>query len=131
MSDFFPPDEWSVAETAAWCLPQWGAAATPRPRWIPSEFSLYHLDRFSAAHSRILFTYGGRDPWATQGVGMANLSAGLPVVTAADGSHCADMAAPSAHDTPTMLKARSKAFSIVESWLAGLDARVQRLMQAE
>ena len=122
VTDFFPPDTWSVEATAAWCEPQFGEAATPRPRWLPEEFGLYHLARFRRGHSRILFTYGLRDPWHTQGIGLTNLSSSLPVVTIADGTHCADMAAPSPHDTEVMKRGRTKAEAILRGWLDELRA---------
>ena len=117
VTDFFPPSTWSVAQTAAWCEPQFGQVAVPQPRWLPSEFGLYHLERFRRAHSHILFTYGLRDPWHTQGIGLANLSTTLPIVTIADGTHCADMASASPHDTMTMKQGRADAEAILRAWL--------------
>lgn len=112
----FPPFNWSVADTAQWCASQWGV--TPRPEWIPQQFGLFHVhQRFASTHTRILFAYGGMDPWHTLGVGMTNLSSELPVVTVADGSHCADMNAAESTDTPTMLAARARMETIIESWL--------------
>ena len=117
VSDFLPPSPWSVDGTAAWCAPQFGAAMLPRPRHVPDAFGLYQLGRFARAASRVLFTYGLRDPWHTMGVGLANLSASLPVVTAADGAHCSDMEGAMSHDTPAMLRARAQAAAILREWL--------------
>ncbi|KAL1503900.1 hypothetical protein AB1Y20_012362 [Prymnesium parvum] len=120
VTDFFPPANWSVAQTAAWCASQFGVAQ-PRASWIPSEFGLYHLQRFSRSHSRVLFVYGLRDPWHTQGIGLHNLSSTLPVVTIDDGSHCADMQSPSPLDTPSMILGRSRAEAILRNWLQDLQ----------
>ena len=118
---FFPPDTWSVASTAAWCKSMY-AVDTIRPRWIPTEFGLYDLAAFTRAHSKIVFTYGLRDPWHVFAISLVNLSDALPVVTAPDGSHCADMAGSSEADTPTMRHARAKAEAIVTQWIGQAQA---------
>ena len=121
VTDMFPPDLWSVAQTATWCEPQFGAS-TLRPRWIPSEFGMDDLESFAHANSRIVFTLGLRDPWHVQGIGLRSLSASLPVVTNPDGSHCADMAGATPDDTDSMRRARSRAEAIISRWIRQAQA---------
>ena len=66
-------------------------------------------------------SYGLRDPWHTLGVGVQSLSAGLPVITIADGSHCADTALPDTSvDTPTMVAGRAKVLAQLREWIAAV-----------
>mmetsp|Transcript_17533 Transcript_17533/g.51923 ORF Transcript_17533/g.51923 Transcript_17533/m.51923 type:complete len:493 (-) Transcript_17533:93-1571(-) len=116
VTDMFPPYNWTVAGQAAYCGSQFHVL--PRPDWIPQQFGLSHIHgRFSTTHTRILFMYGLMDPWHTLGVGVTNLSVELPVVVAADGSHCADMEEGQPGDSKTMLAARARAETILAAWL--------------
>jgi len=114
-TDFFPPYNWSVRGLEPGCRKAWGTE--PRPRDLPRR---YGLDARSLARSasRILFSYGTKDPWATMGVGFHDLSERLPVVAIDGGSHCADMAYGRPGDSKPMLRARGQQGTILRRWLA-------------
>eukprot|EP00041_Stephanoeca_diplocostata_P030001 m.896930 g.896930 ORF g.896930 m.896930 type:complete len:509 (-) comp23669_c0_seq8:2147-3673(-) len=127
VTDMFPPWTWSVAGVAEECLRVFGVA--PRALWLPTEMGMLDLPRFASGTSHVLFAYGLKDPWHTLGVGLHNLSATLPVVTIADGSHCADMVvAEPATDTPTMVAARTQEDAIISEWIHQLQT--QRIRRA-
>jgi hypothetical protein len=117
VTDFFPPSPWAVPLIADQCRNEFAPVLTPRPHWLPTQFGLYDRRRFARAASRILFTYGSRDPWATLGVGFSSLSPTLPVLAIPNGSHCADMTGDRPTDTPQMLEARQKAFALLTGWI--------------
>ena len=72
---------------------------------------------FSLA-SRIAFSYGSRDAWATMAIAQANLSATLPVLTIQGGSHCSDMElSVPLLDSPAMLAARRTLSAIITGWV--------------
>lgn len=71
------------------------------------------------------FRYGLRDPWHTMGVGLTNLSDDLPVVTIADGSHCADTLVEGKSDTLPMLAGRAKVVAQIKAWIA--DVQLEKL----
>jgi lysosomal Pro-X carboxypeptidase len=138
VTDMFPPFNWTLAATDQQCNgvfgpPNWDVH--PRPTWIPDSFGLAHLRRFAelpSSTSKIIFTYGLRDPWHVGGLLSQGGLTGPPpyvlnneteVVVIEDGSHCADMAPPSDDDSPTMLGARAKVKATLKGWLAEFHAR--------
>jgi lysosomal Pro-X carboxypeptidase len=121
VTDMFPPFVWSVASNDQWCVPQYNISS--RPHHIPTQFGLSHQDSFARAHSRIAFVYGLRDPWHTLGWPVdADLAPELPLITIADGSHCADMTLPSEHDTAAMKAGRAKVAAQLGTWVAEVYA---------
>lgn len=87
VTDMFPPDNWTIASNDYWCKIKYNISS--RPAHIPTQFGLWHQDRFARAHTRILYAYGLRDPWHTLGWPVGNdLAPELPIITIADGSHC-------------------------------------------
>ena len=135
LTDMFPPFNWSVESTKRQCNgvfgpPDW--AVTPRPTWIPDSFGTTHLERFArlpSSTSKIIFTYGLRDPWHVGGLmsmgGLRKpfLNNETEVVLIEDGSHCADMAPPDADDSATMLAARARVKHTLSKWLADFQAQ--------
>eukprot|EP01043_Picozoa_sp_COSAG02_P026351 COSAG02_NODE_1516_length_12182_cov_14.478689_12_plen_561_part_00 len=136
VTDMFPPFNWSVASTKEQCdgafgPPDW--AVTLRPNWIPDSFGTTHLERFArlpSSTSKIIFTYGLRDPWHVGGLlsigGLRapfHLNNETEVVLIEDGSHCADMAPASADDSATMLAARARVKHTLDRWLADFQAQ--------
>ena len=126
----FPPFNWTVESTKQQCNgafgpPNW--SVTPRPTWIPDSFGVTHLDRFAhlpSSTSKIIFTYGLRDPWHVGGLlsegGLRapyHLNNETEVVLIEDGSHCADMAPPVADDSASMLAARATVKRTLEKWI--------------
>jgi hypothetical protein len=113
VTDFFPPFNWSVEGLAKECQREWGVE--PRPRDLPLRYGLQ--PRWLArSGSRVLFSYGTREPWATMGVGWRNLSETLPVVVVEGGSHCADVAGGAPSDTDAMKRARGQQGEILSRW---------------
>jgi lysosomal Pro-X carboxypeptidase len=135
-TDMFPPFNWSVASTKQQCNgvfgpPDW--AVTLRPTWIPDSFGTTHLERFArlpSSTSKLIFTYGLRDPWHVGGLmsegGLRapfHLNNETEVVLIEDGSHCADMAPPDADDSATMLAARARVKHTLDKWLTEFHAQ--------
>lgn len=127
-TDFFPPFNWTLEATAAQCNGAFGGdnwSVTPRPSSLPDSFGLRHLSRFAqlpSSSSRIIWTYGMRDPWHVGGLinGLQppySLNRESVVITIEDGSHCADMAPSSADDSASMLAARGKVEATLRKWL--------------
>jgi lysosomal Pro-X carboxypeptidase len=113
VTDFFPPFNWSVDGLARECAAEWGIQ--PRPLDLPFRYGLQPRSLARSA-SRVLFSYGTRDPWATMGVGWRNLSEALPVVAVEGGSHCADVAVDMPTDSEAMLRARRQQGQILSRW---------------
>ena len=126
VTDMFPPDNWTVASNDYWCNQKYNIST--RPWHIPTQFGLVHQDRFARAHTKILYAYGLRDPWHTLGWPVGHdLAPDLPIVTIADGSHCADMLrADPKHDTPTMLAARAMIVAQLAKWVAEVAVEKQQ-----
>ena len=127
-TDFFPPFNWTIEATTAQCNGIFGGdnwSVTPRPSSLPDSFGLRHLSRFAqlpSSSSRIIWTYGMRDPWHVGGLinGLQppySLNRESVVITIEDGSHCADMAPSSADDSASMLAARGKVEATLRKWL--------------
>lgn len=114
VTDFFPPFNWSVDGLAKECGGEWGVE--PRPLDLPLRYGLQPRWLVRSG-SRVLFSYGTRDPWATMGVGWRNLSETLPVVAIEGGSHCADVAAETPRDSDAMLRARRLQGQILSRWV--------------
>ena len=94
---------------------------TPDATHVPTQFGVAHLKHFIRANSRIIFVYGLRDPWHTMGVGLTDLSDELPVITIADGSHCADTLVEGKYDTLPMLAGRAKVVTQIKAWIADVQ----------
>jgi len=116
VTDFFPPSNWSITGLTRSCRHQWGAET--RPHELSLRYGL-NVRALARSASRILFSYGSRDPWATMGVGWQNLSEELPVVAVEGGSHCADVASTRPGDTEAMLQARQAERQILRRWIGG------------
>ena len=93
---------------------------------VYKTMGMHNMAHFIQAASRIVFVYGLRDPWHTQGIADANLSASLPVVAIADGSHCADLAEENSRtDTASMVEGRKKTEAILAQWIGEVQAQAQ------
>jgi len=87
-------------------------------RFIPDEFGFFDAERFKTSGSRILFVYGGFDPWHEFQISKHNISDVLPVLHIPNGSHCSDMAGSRDNDTPDMIIARKREEHIISTWIA-------------
>jgi len=128
VTDFFPPDDWTVDGTGDYCQSNWDVRPIDRGTWIPESFGFFHQDRFVAANSRILFAYGELDPWHEFQIAAESLSPDLPVIHIPNGSHCADMSGSSYADTQDMISAREEEERIIAGWLAELKAAKPQLL---
>jgi len=55
------------------------------------------------------------------GVGLKDLSPELPVITIADGSHCADtLETQGKNDSASMLEGRAKVVAQIKAWIAAV-----------
>lgn len=117
VTDMFPPFNYSAAAYAPGCRHDFGASLVQSPKKLPTSFGLYHDSRVAKAYSRILFSYGSFDPWATMGYHHA-LSDTLPVIIIPNATHCDDVLGESSYDTSAMRDARLKELSILSEWIA-------------
>jgi hypothetical protein len=118
VTDFFPPENWSVASTSADCLGQWSVQPIDNGIWIPTTFGYAEPNTLATSAARIIFAYGELDPWHVFAINKQNLSKELPVIMIPGGSHCADMAGSRKDDTPAMIAARRQEESILKSWMS-------------
>lgn len=124
VTDFFPPGTWSVQDTGDYCSGKWGVRPLDNGLFIPDEFGFFDLEHFKRSSSRILFVYGGFDPWHEFQISSTNLSATLPVLHIPNGSHCSDMAGSRSYDTPDMVAARAQEERIIRSWIAEIQGEL-------
>eukprot|EP00931_Biecheleriopsis_adriatica_P101587 TRINITY_DN76698_c0_g1_i1.p1 TRINITY_DN76698_c0_g1~~TRINITY_DN76698_c0_g1_i1.p1 ORF type:complete len:506 (-),score=64.70 TRINITY_DN76698_c0_g1_i1:241-1758(-) len=128
VTDFFPPEPWTLAGTSADCMRQWNAEPLDKGLWIPTTFGFAHPAKLAAAASRIIFAYGDLDPWHVFAISTQNLSAQLPVVMIPGGSHCADMAGSRQDDTEDMLAARRTEELILKDWISEHKSNTVQLL---
>lgn len=124
VTDFFPPSNWSIKSTGAYCQDKWSTRPINDGLWIPQSFGFAHQARFAKSTSRILFTYGELDPWHVFAIGNQALAPEIPVLMIPGGSHCADMAGNQPLDTPDMKAAREKVEDILDAWIYAVQAQV-------
>lgn len=117
VTDFFPPSDWTVAGTNAYCQSTWNAGPVNGGLWIPETFGFADPARFASSTSHIVFAYGELDPWHVFAISLQGLSPDLPVVMIPGGSHCADMVGGQPADTPAMLEARAQEEAILAGWI--------------
>ncbi|ESO86331.1 hypothetical protein LOTGIDRAFT_235397 [Lottia gigantea] len=110
VEDMFPPMKYDAAMRRKYCQKKWGI--TPRDGWVNTLF--WGIDILGA--SNILFSNGGKDPWAFAGV-LHNLSDNLTSVIIPDGAHHLDLRGANPRDPPDVFKARELEKYYIRLWI--------------
>ncbi|KAK6196060.1 hypothetical protein SNE40_001356 [Patella caerulea] len=108
--DMFPPKPYTPQMRVDYCKTKWGIV--PRDQW--AGLNLWGKDILSS--SNIVFSNGGKDPWAFAGV-LHNLSANLTSVIIPDGGHHLDLRGHNVNDPPDVFKARELEKYNIRLWI--------------
>ena len=116
-ADMFPPFNYDLAAITAHCQQAWGI--TPRFDWIPTSYGGVNGVR---AASRIAFSNGFYDPWATGGVVNVTLGPDVPTIWIQDGAHHIDLFYTNPADPPSITNAREQEVGLIGDWIAAWRA---------
>ena len=130
ITDFFPPTPWSMEGLIEECNRDESWNVIPNPTKVVASYGLFpDSKRFVAlpgGASRIVFTWGSADPWATMALpsvpindtgGLTWLNKEAIALVIPGGSHCADVGTPAADDTPAMESARKTTMAQIGKWI--------------
>uniref|UniRef100_A0A8C6XB07 Prolylcarboxypeptidase n=1 Tax=Naja naja TaxID=35670 RepID=A0A8C6XB07_NAJNA len=92
------------------CFKAWGVR--PRPSWIPTFYGGKNI----SAHSNIIFSNGGLDPWSGGGV-TKNITDTLVAIMIPEGAHHLDLRSNSPFDPTSVLQARLLEVHYMKLWL--------------
>nr|XP_020663824.1 lysosomal Pro-X carboxypeptidase isoform X1 [Pogona vitticeps] len=110
INDMFEPQAWDFHAYSEECFKMWGVR--PRPSWIPISYGGKNI----SAHSNIIFSNGGLDPWSGGGV-MRNITDTLVAIVIPEGAHHLDLRSNSPFDPDSVLKARLLEVHFMRLWI--------------
>ncbi|XP_007440930.1 lysosomal Pro-X carboxypeptidase [Python bivittatus] len=110
INDMFEPQKWDFRTYSEDCFKTWGVR--PRPSWIPTLYGGKNI----SAHSNIIFSNGGLDPWSGGGV-TQNITDTLVAIVIPEGAHHLDLRANSPFDPKSVLQARLLEVQYMKLWL--------------
>uniref|UniRef100_A0A8C5S9I2 Lysosomal Pro-X carboxypeptidase n=1 Tax=Laticauda laticaudata TaxID=8630 RepID=A0A8C5S9I2_LATLA len=116
INDMFEPQKWDFHAYSEECFKAWGVR--PRPSWIPTFYGGKNI----SAHSNIIFSNGGLDPWSGGGV-TKNITDTLVAIMIPEGAHHLDLRSNNPFDPISVLQARllEQRLSIGDHLLPGLS----------
>uniref|UniRef100_A0A8C6XF57 Lysosomal Pro-X carboxypeptidase n=1 Tax=Naja naja TaxID=35670 RepID=A0A8C6XF57_NAJNA len=110
INDMFEPQKWDFHAYSEECFKAWGVR--PRPSWIPTFYGGKNI----SAHSNIIFSNGGLDPWSGGGV-TKNITDTLVAIMIPEGAHHLDLRSNSPFDPTSVLQARLLEVHYMKLWL--------------
>ncbi|XP_062983931.1 lysosomal Pro-X carboxypeptidase [Elgaria multicarinata webbii] len=110
VNDMFEPQKWDFHAYSEECYKTWGVR--PRPSWIPTFYGGKNI----SAHSNIIFSNGGLDPWSGGGV-TRNITNTLVAIMIPEGAHHLDLRSNSPYDPDSVLQARLLEVHYMRLWL--------------
>uniref|UniRef100_A0A8D0BQC7 Lysosomal Pro-X carboxypeptidase n=1 Tax=Salvator merianae TaxID=96440 RepID=A0A8D0BQC7_SALMN len=110
ISDMFEPQKWDLHAYSEECFNTWGVK--PRALWIPTLYGGKNI----SAHSNIIFSNGGLDPWSGGGV-THNITDTLVAVVIPEGAHHLDLRSNSPFDPSSVLQARLLEVHYMKLWI--------------
>nr|XP_003219412.1 PREDICTED: lysosomal Pro-X carboxypeptidase [Anolis carolinensis] len=119
VSDMFEPQKWDFHTYSEECFKNWGVR--PRPSWIPTFYGGKNI----SAHSNIIFSNGGLDPWSGGGV-TKNITNTLVAVVIPEGAHHLDLRSNTPFDPDSVLQARLLEVHYMRQWLRQYHQRSHR-----
>ncbi|AWO98679.1 putative lysosomal Pro-X carboxypeptidase [Scophthalmus maximus] len=110
VQDMFEPEEWNFQAFSDECNAMFGVR--PRADWAGVVYGGKDL----AAHSNIIFSNGGLDPWSAGGV-THNITDSLVSVMIPDGAHHLDLRYSNDFDPPSVRAARALEVGYFRQWI--------------
>uniref|UniRef100_A0A8C6WPH1 Lysosomal Pro-X carboxypeptidase n=1 Tax=Neogobius melanostomus TaxID=47308 RepID=A0A8C6WPH1_9GOBI len=110
VGDMFEPEEWNFQAFSDECNAMFGVR--PRADWAEVVYGGKDI----SAHSNIIFSNGGLDPWSAGGV-THNISESLVSIMIPDGAHHLDLRYSNKHDPPTVRAARTLELMYFKEWI--------------
>ncbi|KAH0625232.1 hypothetical protein JD844_033542 [Phrynosoma platyrhinos] len=110
VNDMFEPQKWDFHKYSEECFKIWGVR--PRPSWILTSYGGKNI----SAHSNIIFSNGGLDPWSAGGV-TKNITDTLVAILIPEGAHHLDLRSNSPFDPVSVLQARLLEVHYMRLWL--------------
>nr|XP_028581795.1 lysosomal Pro-X carboxypeptidase [Podarcis muralis] len=110
INDMFEPENWDLKTYSDECFKTWGVR--PRPDWISTLYGGKNI----SAHSNIIFSNGGLDPWSGGGV-TQNITDTLVAIVIPEGAHHLDLRSNSPYDPDSVLQARLLEVHYMRLWL--------------
>lgn len=110
VNDMFEPEEWNFQAFSDECKAMFGVR--PRADWAEVVYGGKDI----SAHSNIIFSNGGLDPWSAGGV-THNISESLVSIMIPDGAHHLDLRYSNALDPPTVREARALELKYFKEWI--------------
>lgn len=108
--DMFPPEEWNFQAFSDGCYARFGVR--PRAEWAGTVYGGKDI----AAHSNIIFSNGGLDPWSAGGV-THNITDSLVSILIPDGAHHLDLRYTNGRDPPSVRAARALEVNYFRKWI--------------
>ncbi|XP_053564645.1 lysosomal Pro-X carboxypeptidase [Bombina bombina] len=110
INDMFEAQPWDLQAYSDECYKQWGVR--PRDTWITTMYGGKNI----SAHSNIVFSNGGLDPWSSGGVN-ENISDTLVAIVIPEGAHHLDLRSNNAYDPKSVLQARALEIQYMKRWI--------------
>ncbi|XP_070800156.1 lysosomal Pro-X carboxypeptidase [Pituophis catenifer annectens] len=110
INDMFEPQKWDFHSYSESCFKAWGVR--PRPSLIPTIYGGKNI----SAHSNIIFSNGGLDPWYGGGV-TKNITDTLVAIMIPEGAHHLDLRAKNPSDPSSVRQARLLEVHYMKLWL--------------
>ncbi|XP_062241862.1 lysosomal Pro-X carboxypeptidase [Platichthys flesus] len=110
IQDMFEPEEWNFQAFSDECHAMFGIR--PRAEWA----GVVYGGKDIAAHSNIIFSNGGLDPWSAGGV-TYNITDSLVSVMIPDGAHHLDLRYSNDLDPPSVRAARALELKYFRDWI--------------
>lgn len=111
VQDMFEPEEWNFKAFSDECNAMFGVR--PRADWAGTVYGAKDI----AAHSNIVFSNGGLDPWSAGGV-TSNITDSLVSVLIPDGAHHLDLRYSNDQDPPSVRAARALEVMYFREWIS-------------
>ncbi|XP_053161840.1 lysosomal Pro-X carboxypeptidase isoform X2 [Hemicordylus capensis] len=109
--DMFEPQKWDIHQYSEDCFSTW--KVRPRPSWVPISYGGKNI----SAHTNIIFSNGGLDPWSGGGV-TRNITDSLVAIVIPEGAHHLDLRSNNPYDPASVLQARLLEVHYMKLWLA-------------
>ncbi|KAM9317585.1 LOW QUALITY PROTEIN: lysosomal Pro-X carboxypeptidase [Pholidichthys leucotaenia] len=110
VQDMFEPEEWNFQAFSDECYTLFGVR--PRADWAGTVYGGKEI----AAHSNIIFSNGGLDPWSSGGV-TYNITNSLISILIPDGAHHLDLRYSNDLDPPSVRAARALEVMHFKTWI--------------
>ncbi|CAL8348939.1 unnamed protein product [Arctogadus glacialis] len=110
VQDMFEPQAWDFQAFSDECQALFGVR--PRASWAETQYGGKDL----SAHSNIIFSNGGLDPWSGGGV-TRNISDSVVAIVIPQGAHHLDLRYDNERDPPAVRRARALEVDYFKAWV--------------